>query len=74
MSLIKKAKKIDKLNTITVPYYVWHLFGDQCKEICINGTDAISFGEDYGSVEELREAIKWYVETLGGTYEFKDEE
>jgi RNase P subunit RPR2 len=65
----KKMKIIEQLELqkdIEVPYNVWRMFGKQCKLISIAGSQA-SLGEDYGTTQELREAIKFYVEQLGGT-------
>jgi len=34
--------------------------------------DQASFGEDYGTVEELRKAIKWFVEEFGGKVKWEE--
>jgi hypothetical protein len=48
-----------------VPFNVWNKFGERTKFISFFG-DQISLGEDYASLEEVRAAIEWYVEQLGG--------
>lgn len=50
---------------IEVPHSVWSLFGENCKKITIAGNQA-SFGEDYAEVDQLRNAIDWYADQLGG--------
>lgn len=60
---IKEQLKLQK--NIEVPYHVWRMFGEDCKVIIMAG-DQASFGEDFGSLQELRSAIQWYVEQLGG--------
>lgn len=60
---IKEQLKLQK--NIKVPYHVWRMFGEDCKVIIMAG-DQASFGEDFGSLQELRSAIQWYVEQLGG--------
>lgn len=52
-------------STIDVPYHVWRFIGDETKQISLAG-DQASLGLDYGSLQELRNAIAWYVEQLGG--------
>ena len=54
-------------HTIEVPWKVWTKLGDQCKKLEIYGNHAfISSTADSGTLPELREAIEWYVEQLGG--------
>ena len=60
---IKEQLKLQK--DIEVPYHVWRIFGQNCKLIIMAGNQA-SFGEDFGSLQELRSAVQWYVEELGG--------
>lgn len=33
--------------------------------------DQASFGKDFGSLQELRTAIQWYVDQLGGTVKWE---
>ena len=63
---MKLIEQIKLQKDIEVPYHVWHMFGEKCKFITFAGSQA-SLGEDYGAVEELRKAIEFYVEQLGGT-------
>lgn len=60
---VKDQLKLQK--DIEVPYNVWRFFGQQSKIITVAGNQA-SFGEDYGTQEELRNAIEFYVDQLGG--------
>ena len=62
---MKLNEQLKLQKDIEVPFHVWRMFGDQCKLISLAGNQA-SLGEDYGTREELREAIGWYVEQLGG--------
>lgn len=58
-------------STVEVPFDVWRMFGNETgRSIELLG-EQISLGEDYGSLEECRNAIAWYVEQLGGTVEWK---
>lgn len=63
---MKLNEQLKLQKDIEVPYNVWRMFGEQCKVISLAG-DQASFGEDYGKVQELREAVEFYVEQLGGT-------
>jgi hypothetical protein len=60
---LKEQLKLQK--DIQVPYNVWRMFGDDCKMISIAGNQA-SLGEDYGTIEDLRNALEFYVDQLGG--------
>lgn len=62
---------IDKYAPITVPYNVWTVFGEEAKEVRIAG-DQASFGCDYKSLPELREAMEWYVQQLGGSIKWEE--
>jgi hypothetical protein len=52
---------------IEAPYDVWRFFGTKTQNgtVTIAGNQA-SFGEDYGTLPELRAAIEWYADQLGG--------
>ena len=63
---MKIIEQLELQKDLEVPHYVWRMFGEQCKFITFAGNQA-SLGEDYGTTEELREAVKFYVEQLGGT-------
>jgi len=52
-------------HNIEVPYEVWTIFGEKSKEVLMSGSQA-SLGEDFKSLEQLRVAIEWYVDQLGG--------
>ncbi len=71
MNIVQKAKEIDKLNRVEVPYFVWHLLGIESKEIMLSGSDSISLGEDFASVGEIRKALDWYVDQFGGKVKWK---
>lgn len=58
-TILKEASK-----DIEVPFNVWRFFSNQCGRIYLAGNQA-SFGEDYGTLEELQEAVKWYAEQVG---------
>jgi hypothetical protein len=61
----KLIEQIKLQKDIDVPWNTWRFFASSCKKINLAGEQA-SFGEDYGSVEELRKAVEFYVEQLGG--------
>lgn len=72
-----KTKLKDQLkmqSNIEVPYNVWRLFGEKKKVgyISLAGGQA-SFGEDYGTLPELRAAIEWYADQLGGKITWEKE-
>ena len=62
----KIIEQVKLQEDIEVPFHAWRFFGDGAKKINIAGNQA-SFGEDYGTTEELRKAIEFYVGQLGGT-------
>jgi hypothetical protein len=71
-TLFDRYKTIQKIGTeIEVPYYVWTAFGENQKRMSIMGTD-VCLGEDYKSIESVREAIAYYVEQLGGSVEWSE--
>lgn len=65
---LKEQLKLQK--DIEVPFDVWRMFGKNCKVISMSG-DQASLGEDFGSLQELRTAIQWYVDQLGGTVKWE---
>lgn len=71
---MKKLHEVlaDAPEDIEVPWYVWRLLGPQFKVISIAGHQA-SFGEDYGTLNELRLAIEWYADQLGMEVKIKKE-
>jgi hypothetical protein len=63
---MKLNEQLDLQSDIEVPWGVWRMFAcENGRSISVNGNHA-SFGGDYGSKEELRAAIAWYVDQLGG--------
>jgi len=66
MKIIERAKEIDKLNQVEVPYFCWVLFGDAAKNITISDSSQICLGEDYKSIDEIRAALDWYADQFGG--------
>jgi hypothetical protein len=67
-TVFERHKAIQEIGTeVMVPWDYWRLIGnDSAKSIHILG-DQITLGEDCGSLEEVRAAIGWYVEQLGGS-------
>lgn len=65
---MKIIEQVKLQEDIEVPWHVWRMFGHGAKHITIMGKQVSLANEgDFGSVEELRRAIDWYVEQLGGT-------
>ena len=68
MKLIEKYKKIQEVgSTIKVPFEVRRFIGSETMsvmgdQVCI--CEALDC--DYGNIQEVRNAIAWYVEQLGG--------
>jgi hypothetical protein len=67
---MKLVEQLKLQEDIGVPFNVWRFFGTESKVILIRG-DQASFGEDFGTKEELRNAIEFYVEQLGGKVSWK---
>ena len=67
---MKAYKKMKKVEDIQMPWEVGRFFKDGSRSISFFG-DQASFGEDYGTIEELRSAIQWFVEQFGGTVKWK---
>ena len=62
---MKLHERLAEYKDITVPWEV-HRFTN-CNRVSISGDQALIGKEgDYGSIEELRTAIAWYVDQLGG--------
>lgn len=66
MKILDRAKEIDKLNEVEVPYFCWVLFGEAAKRITISDSEQICLGEDYKSIDQIRDALDWYVDQFGG--------
>ena len=71
---MKLKDQLKLQSNIEVPFDVWRLFGSKEKNgtITMMGHQA-SFGEDYGTLPELRSAIEWYVDQLGGKITWEKE-
>jgi hypothetical protein len=64
---MRLKEQLELQSDIEVPWHVWRMFGNKSKNGTVNiRGDQASFGEDFGSKEELRAAIEWYAEQLGG--------
>jgi len=64
-------KHMKKVDDIEMPWHVMRFFVEGNRKIYFCG-DQASFGEDYGTVEELRKAIKWFVEEFGGKVKWEE--
>jgi hypothetical protein len=64
-TVIECHKIAAEISEVEVPWRVWTKFGENSKKVFIHG-DQLCLGEDYGNLEEVRSAIAWYVEQLGG--------
>ena len=62
---MKIHEQIELQTDIEVPWEVWRAFGHQCKVVTFAGNQA-SLGGDFMTKPELRAAIEWYVDQLGG--------
>jgi hypothetical protein len=67
---VKLSEQLTLQSDIEVPWNVWRMFGERSKIVTVAGNQA-SFGEDYGTQEELRYAIEWYADQLGGTIKWE---
>ncbi len=73
MKTILESHKIAKeVSEVAVPFHVWRLIGNAQKSVFING-EQLCLGEDYGTLEECRNAVAWYVEQLGGKVKWNKE-
>ena len=66
----KIAYQLTLQKDIKVPWEVWRFFGSSSSEVRLFGNQA-SFGEDFGTKEELRVAIEWFVDQLDGDVKWK---
>lgn len=62
---MKLKQLLERQKDVEVPFHVWTVFGEKAKGIFIAG-DQASLGEDYKTLEQLRAAIDWYADQLGG--------
>lgn len=64
----KIIEQVKLQEDIEVPWHVWRMFGRCAKRISLHGNQASLTNEgDFGTSEELRKAIEFYVNQLGGT-------
>lgn len=71
---VKLKDQLKLQSNIEVPYNVWRMFGEKKDNgyVLLAG-DQASFGQDYGTLTELREAIEWYADQLGGKITWEKE-
>ncbi len=67
---LKEQLKLQK--DIKVPFHVWRMFAEECKIIHLAGNQS-SLGGDYATLQELRTAVEWYIEQLGGKVKWEKE-
>jgi hypothetical protein len=70
---LKNKRAIDiiiKQEPVKFPHYVMRFFADGSRQIDISG-DQVSFGEDYGSLKEIRKCLEWLVDQFGGNIKWK---
>lgn len=64
---MKLNEQLKLQKDIEVPWHVWRMFGHCAKRISLHGDQAsLTDQGDFGNQEELRRAIEFYVEQLGG--------
>jgi hypothetical protein len=65
---MKIIEQVKLQEDIEVPWRVWTKFGQSAKCITVMGKHvSLTDQGDFGTIEELREAIEFYVDQLGGT-------
>jgi hypothetical protein len=65
---MKLKEQLSLQKDIEVPWHVWTKLGPCAKKISLAGDQASLTNEaDYASLEDLRKAIEFYVDQLGGT-------
>lgn len=73
-TVFQKYQAIQKIGTeVSIPFNVWRILGHRNQKIISIFGDDISFGEDFGSLEEVRAAISWYAEQMGGKVKWEKE-
>lgn len=55
---------------VEAPWEVARFFPKEARKIYFAGNQA-SFGEDYGTVEDLRVAVEWFARQLGGKVKWR---
>ena len=69
----KEVKAIDMVVNqppIIFPYHVRRFFTEGSRQIDFSG-DQVSFGEDFGTVDELRGVIEWFADQFDGKVKWK---
>lgn len=70
---MKIIEQVKLQKDIEVPWHAWRIFGEQAKKITVMGKQvSLTNNGDYGTVEELRRAMEFYVEQLGGTVKWSN--
>lgn len=67
---MKLKEQLKLQSDIEVPFEVWRFLGGQSKKILVRGDEA-SLGEDFGNREQLRKALEFYIDQLGGKVEWE---
>jgi len=68
---MKIKEQLELQTDLEVPWHVWTKFGQNAKRVTFAGNQAsLTDDADYASLEELRKAIQWYAEQLGGKVEW----
>ena len=68
----KKAYQLMKeVKPVEIPYNVWRMFDQVTKEVHF-ANEQVSLGGDYCTLEEVREAIEWYVDQFNGKVKWND--
>ena len=64
---MKLNEQLKLQKDIEVPWHVWRMFGNCAKHITLLGDQAsLTDQGDFANQEELRRAIEFYVDQLGG--------
>ena len=68
---MKIKEQLELQTDLEVPWHVWTKFGSNAKRVTFAGNQAsLTADADFASLEELRKAIQWYAEQLGGKVEW----
>ena len=68
----RKAHKVLKSQPpIKMPYNVMRFFGPDSRSIEFAG-DQASLGEDYGTIEEMREVVDWLADQFDGKVKWNE--
>jgi len=73
MTVIERLRAIEKIGTtVHVPFEHGRFFKSHAT-IDLDGFGNVSFGEDFGTLNEVRNALEWYVAQMGGKVKWKNE-